>query len=222
MKLSYRIIRALVRLFTPTLRTEWEEPFDGEACVFCPNHARAWGPIDICAYFDLRDKIHPWYNAGVIDRKGLPAYVRNDNWWNPKSKLAFLYNITIPYIVALLMPPIMRSTPGIPVYYDEHVIKTFKDSIEVLRKGEHLAIFAQYPDGYQHHASELSKGFLLMGPMAYRRLGIRLKFYPVHIDEKKRLIRVMKPIVYNPDIPHAEQEQTLLEALSSQVYDDEP
>ena len=218
---GYRVLRFILWLFTPKMKTEWEVPFDGEPCVFCPNHARAWGPIDMCVHFELRDQSHTWYNAGIIDRKGLPAYVRNDNWWNPKSKLAFFYNATIPYIVSWILPPVIRSTPGIPVYYDEHVIKTFKDSVEVLKQGEHLVIFAQYPDGYQHHASELSKGFLLIAPMAYRRLGIRLKFYPVHVDQKKRTIRVMKPVEYDPDRKHEEQEAELLQAIGSRVWDDE-
>ncbi len=219
LKRSYRLLRGAVRLFTPKMRTEWETPFDGAPSVFCPNHARAWGPIDMCVHFDLRDTCHPWYNAGVIDRAGLPAYVRNDNWWKPDSPLAPLYNAVIPNAVSWVLPPIIRSTPGIPVYYDTQVYRTFKDSVEVLRQGEHLVIFAQFPDGYMHHAAELSKGFLLIGPMAWRRLGLALNFYPVHVDHKAHVIRVLSPVRYDPQRPHEAQEAELLEKLGSRIYD---
>ena len=219
LKTGYKILRGLVRLFTPRYKTVWEEPFDGEPAVFCPNHARAWGPVSMCVSFDLRDSVRPWYNAGVLDRKGLPAYVRNDDWWDPKSRLAPLFNATVPYIVALLMPPIMRSTPGIPVYYDMRVYQTFKDSVKALEGKDHLVIFAQYPDGYQSHSQHLSRGFVMIAPMAYKRLGIRLKFYPVHVDDKKHVIRVFKPIRYDPDVPKEEMENTLLAFLEEKIYD---
>lgn len=152
LKKSYRILRTILGLFIPKTKTIWDEPWDGEPCVFCPNHDRAWGPINMCVTFDERDRIHPWYNAGIIDRKGLPAYVRNDNWWNPKSKLAWFYNATIPYLVSWILPPIIKTTPGIPVYYDAKVATTFRKSTDQLKQGESLVIFAQYPDGYESHA----------------------------------------------------------------------
>ena len=220
LKLRFRFLRFFVKLFTTKYRTEWEEPFDGEPCVFCPNHARSGGPIGMVVHFQLRDCCRTWFNHGILDRKGLPAYIRNDNWWNPESRLAWLYNITIPYLVALILPSIIRLVPGIPVYYDTRVVKTFRESLEALKNREHLVIFAQYPDGYQHHASELSKGFLMIAPMAYRKLGLTLKFYPVHVDPREKVIRVMKPIAFNPELTLEEQQSDLLRALGEKVYDD--
>lgn len=219
LKKGYRLLRGAAKLFTPRMRTIYDTPFEGGPCVLCPNHARAWGPIGICVHFDYRDTVHPWYNAGVIDRKGLPAYVRNDTWWNPKSPLAPLYNATVPYLAAAVMPPVIRSTPGIPVYYDTHVLTTFRDSLEVLKAGEQVVIFAQFPNGYESHAEELSSGFLNIAPFAWRRLGLRLKFYPVHVDEKERTIRVMEPFVFDPEAPWEEEKERLLHGLSRVVRD---
>ena len=219
LKRSFRFLQKLVRIFTRPMKTVWDVPYDGEPCVFCPNHARAWGPIGMAVHFELADSCHPWYNAGTIDRKGLPAYVRNDDWWDPKSKLAWFYDKTVPYLVAWLLPPIIRSTPGIPVYYDAKVATTFRQSTECLKKGESLVIFAQYPDGYESHAEHLSKGFLLIAPLAWRRCGIRLKFYPVHVDPKERVIHVMAPIQYDPDRSMEEQEPELLAHLEAGIWD---
>ena len=219
LKRSYRFLRGLVRAFTPTVKTVWEEPWDGEPCVFCPNHARAWGPIDMMIYFELRDTTHLWYNAGILDRKGLPAYVRNDNWWNPKSRLAPFYNVTVPYIVAALLPPLVKTTPGIPVYYDTRVLKTFRESIAQLKQGNQIVIFPQFPDGYQSHAEQLSKGFLMIAPMAWKSCGLKLKFYPVHVDQDKRTILVQKPVQFDPERTLQEQEAELLEVLTKGIWD---
>ena len=79
----YNGLIRLVRFALPDMETVWEEPFDGEAAVFCPNHAASFGPIAMCAFFSLRDQCHPWLNAGIMERKEIPAYVRQDYWWEP-------------------------------------------------------------------------------------------------------------------------------------------
>ena len=215
---SYRFLRGAVRLFTPKMTEEWEEPYDGRPAVFCPNHARAWGPLNMCAHFSLADSVRPWYNAGIADRKGLPDYVRNDNWWNPKSKLAPLFDKTVPYLAAALLPPVFNCTPGIPVYYDNRVIKTMRASIDAVKEGDQLVIFAQFPTEYDTHAEQLTGGFLQIAPMCWRRCGLQLSFYPVHVDQKNRKIKVLKPILYDPE--RSLEEQQLLQKVDAGVWDD--
>lgn len=219
LKRSYRVLRGVAKRFVRKSETVWDVPYDGEPAVFVPNHARAWGPLDMALYFELTDNSRIWYNAGVIDRKNLPAYIRNDDWWNPKSKLAWFYNITVPYICALLLPPVFKCTPDIPVYYDNRVTTTFRQSTQAIKNGENLVIFAQLPNGYQSHDAHLIKGFLLIAPLAWRRCGVRLKFYPVHIDHDDGKIHVMKPIAFDPDCSLEDQEQEMLEYLETRVYD---
>ena len=219
LKRSYRALRGLLRVFTPRMKTIWDVPWDGEPCVLCPNHDRAWGPIDMCVHFDRRDIVRPWYNAGVIDRKGLPAYVRNDSWWNPDGLLAPLWNATVPYAVSWVLPPVIRSTPGIPVYYDTKVYQTFKDTLAALKDGDIAVIFAQFPNGYQSHAEHLSRGFLLIGPMAWRRLKLKLKFYPVHVDHRAHTIHVLAPAAYDPEQSEEENEARILACLERDIHD---
>ena len=154
----YTVLRGACRVVMPKMRAEWAVPFDGQPSVFCPNHAGAFGPIDMCVFFPLSDHCHPWLNAAVTDPKLVPAYVRQDYWWRPGCRLEPLYNATLPYLAAAVLPPILRSVPGVPVYHDMQVIKTFRKSIEYLRQGEHLIIFPQQPSGFQSHYQELNRG----------------------------------------------------------------
>lgn len=215
MKTSYRVLRGLIRGVTHKMRTEWEEPFDGAPAVFCPNHAGIWGPVDMCAHFELCDTSRPWFNAAVADPKQVPAYVRQDYWWKPGCRLEPLYNATLPYMAACVLPPILNTVPGVPVYHDMQVIKTFRKSIEYLKTGDHLIIFPQQPSGYKSHYMEINKGFLQIAPLAWRTLKLPLKFYPVYIDHAQHVIYVRKPVRFDPERKLAEQEQEIVDALAS-------
>ena len=96
----YTFLRGTARVLLPKMQAEWAVPFDGQPSVFCPNHAGAFGPIDMCAFFPLSDRCHPWLNAAVMDPKLVPAYVRQDYWWRPGCRLEPLYNATLPYLAA--------------------------------------------------------------------------------------------------------------------------
>lgn len=216
-KKAYPFLRSAIRLLTPNMAAEWAEEFDGAPSVFCPNHAGAFGPIDMCAHFPMSERCHPWLNASVLDPKQVPAYVRQDYWWKPGCRLEPLYNATLPYIAAAVLPPILRTVPGVPVYHDMQVIKTFRKSIAYLKQGDHLIIFPQQPSGFQSHYQELNKGFLQIAPMAWRSLGIALKFYPVHIDYKKRLFTIGKPVQYDPEVKLADQQQRLIDGIAAGI-----
>lgn len=211
MSFFFRFVCGAIRLFHGKMTTEWEVPFDGEASVFCPNHSGALGPIGMCVYFEGREKCHPWYSANAADRKALPEYVRHDYWWKPGSKLAPLCNVTVPYLAAAVMPPLFKGISGVPVYYDIRVVKTYRESIAWLGKGENLVIFPEHSTGYGTHADELSRGFLRIAPLAWKQLGLKLKFYPVHVDG--HTIHVKAPVRYDPDIPLEEQEKRMLDAI---------
>jgi len=213
LKKSYRFLRGLIRLCTYHMRVEWTVPFTGEPSVFICNHAGALGPIDVCAKFPLADSIHPWMNAQVLSAREVPAYVRQDYWWKPGSRLAPLCNITLPYIAAAILPPILRTAPAVPVYHDIRVMKTFRESLKLLSAGEHLVIFPEQPSGFQAHASELNRGFLQIAPAYARATGKALPFWPVCIDYKKRVFRVAAPIYYDATRKLDEQMDELLAGL---------
>ena len=217
MGMLYKFIRGAVRLFSRKWETVWEEPFNGELAVFCPNHAGAMGPIRMCAHFELTDQCYSWMNNGMMEAREVPAYVRQDYWWEPGCRLEPLYNATLPYIAAALIPPILNSAPGVPVYHDARIIKTFRRSIELLKEGKNLIIFTEQPAGYGTSETKLNRGWLPIAVMAWRTMKVALKFYPVHVDLKKRRITVSRPVAFNPEIPLKEQEEEILAAIKKGI-----
>ena len=213
-KKMYKVLSSIIRGITPRMKTTWEEPFDGEACVFVGNHAGAFGPIDMCVKFPLRDQCFTWMNADVLDPKLVPAYVRQDYWWKPGCKLEPLYNVTLPYMAAAVLPPILRLAPTVPVYHDMRVMTTMRQSLRHLKEGHHLVIFPEQPSGYQSHHDWINTGFLQIAPMYYKATGKILKFYPVHLDYHKHTFKVAKPIAFDPERTLEEQTPELVEVLA--------
>jgi hypothetical protein len=196
------------------MKTEWETPFEEGPCVFVGNHVGAIGPVDMCTKFPLWQKSHPWINAGMLDAKEVPAYVRQDYWWKPGSFFEPVLNVTVPYMAAAVVPPILRSLPYIPVYHDQRIIVTMRESIKAMKKGDYLIIFPEQPSGWLSHHEWINTGWLRLGELWYRASGRALKMYPVHIDRKGRKFVISKPVWYDPARRFAEQEKELAEALA--------
>lgn len=211
----FKFMRWILRTFTHHMDCEWEVPFDGEPCVFVGNHAGAFGPIDMVSKFPGCDDVRPWFNDSVQHMKEVPAYVRQDYWWKPGCKLEPLFNVTLPYIAAVVLPPILHQVEGVPVFHDSRVMTTMKKSIRYLKEGKHLVIFPEQPSGWQSHHSWINTGFLKLAPMYARYAGKDLKFWPVHIDYKNHMFRVAAPIAYDSTRSLEEQQDELVRVLAA-------
>ena len=213
-KRFYRFVTGTVRLFSHRVKTEWEVPFEEGPCVFAVNHVGVTGPVDMCAKFSQRDKLRLWINEEMIDAKKVPAYVRKDFWWKPNGFFAPVLNVTVPYLAALFMPPILRSVNHIPVYHDQRIMLTLRESVRALQREEHLLLFPEQPGGRRSPGRRINTGWLRLGELFYRNSGRALKIYPVHVDNKKHVIHVAAPVYYDPALRFSEQEKELAEKLT--------
>lgn len=210
----FNALSAMFRAVTHRYRTEWEEPLIDEPAVFICNHAGAMGPLNMSVKFPLAGKLRLWCNEGIMNRKTCPDYIRHDFWWRPESRLAPFFSAVIPPVVSLLLPPILRSAPTIPVYHDARIIRTMRLSIRAMEAGEHMVIFPEIPDGFQSHAEEISTGWMTLCAMWYRKTGKNTRLYPVHIDYRKHVFHVCAPLVFDGSRPMEEQEKPLADALT--------
>lgn len=210
----YTALRGVYRLLTPKFQTTWTEPFIDEPCVFIGNHAGAFGPMDMCARFPLTESCYSWLNHDVMDAKLVPAYVRQDYWWRPGCWAEPILNVTLPYLAAAVLPPILRSAPGVPVYHDQRVMLTMRQSIRRLKDGHHLIIFPEQPSGYKSHHTWINSGFLHVAPLYHKATGKALRFYPVHIDHRHHTFTIARPVQYDPSRTLEEQTEEILAQLA--------
>ncbi len=219
-KRFYRMAVPAVRLFIPRLETVWEVPRDGEPCIFVANHERAEGPLEMAVNFPLREESHIWIFADPLSRETTPAYVRQDHWWNENGRLAPLWNAVIPPVVALILPPILRSAPHVPVYHDGRAATTVKESLRLLQAGKNLVIFPEIPTGFGEHDQEkINEGWLMLLPMYEKRTGKPLRIRPVRLDFASKRMVIRKPFTMNPDVPLNEQVPELSRKVLHGIFD---
>ena len=219
-KIFYRIAVPLVRLFIPRLEVVWEAPPEEEPCVFVANHERALGPLEMAVRFPLREESHIWIYAAPLDRKTTPEYVRQDHWWNEKGKLAPLWNAVVPPLVALILPPILRSVPHVPVFHDGRAATTMKESLRLLQAGKNLVIFPEIPTGFGEHDTEkINEGWLMILPMYARRAGKPLKIRPVRLDLQEKRMIIRPGFSMDPDTPLRDQVPELSRKVLAGIFD---
>ena len=146
--------------------------------------------------------------------KKAAEYVKNDYWFRPGGFAEPLLNATVPHAAALLMPPILRSAPAIPVYHDQRIMLTLRQSLKALQEDEYLLIFPEKQNGWHSYEQKISTGWMRLGELWYRASGRALKIYPVHIDTEKHVFRVSAPVWYDPARRFEEQEKELEDKLT--------
>jgi len=201
----YRFLRKMVLVFTKPMKTVWEVPFEGNPSVFVCNHDRAFGPIAMCAHFELSNEIRPWINAEVLSPKKAPAYIRKDYWWDLSKWYSPIFSYTVAYIYAFLISTILHGSDCVPVYHDTGVMATLRKSVKTLMDGKHLLLFPEHPTGYHTYGEKIFDGFLSVGRLYYARTKEIVYFYPTSVNWKKKTIRVGKPIPYDPSVKYEEQ-----------------
>ena len=211
-------LKKIWRLTMPKMETVWEEPFKGEPCVFVCNHVGAMGPIHMVMNFPMSDELLAWCNEGIMNRKTCPAYVRQDYWWEPGCKLEPLYNATLPYIAAAILPPVLKSAPTIPVFHDARVMSTVRKSLVQLKSGKHLVIFPEQPSGHGEHHEWINTGWLAICTMYYRATGKGLTMYPVYINTKARRFEVSRPVVFDTERTLEEQQDEIVQVLAKGLH----
>ena len=218
----YRFISPIIRLCIPKLEVQWDVPWDEAPCVFVANHERAMGPLQMAINFPLRDRSKIWIFADALSRETVPAWVRQDHWWKEDGFFAPLWNALIPPIVALILPPILRSVPHVPVYHDARAVRTMKDSLRAMRdEGMNIVIFPEIPTGYGEHDTEhINEGFLHLLPMYHRMTGRTLPIWVVHLDTAAHSMAVHTPILWDPARPIEEQTPELAQTILHHLFHD--
>ncbi len=209
----FRFVRWAVHMLMPKMETVWETPFKGRPSVLVCNHDRAYGPIAMCGHFDRREEIRPWINAQVLSAKEMPEYVRHDFWWPTDKWYTRIFDYTMAYLYALILPPILRGSDCIPVYHDTSVMATLKDSMRYLSNGKLLLLFPEHPLAYDQYEEKIFDGFVSVGRLMYSRHKKIVDFYPSYVDWKKRKIYIGSPLSYDPESNYKEQTVTITRAV---------
>ena len=193
--LIYRIIRWLVWLFYPKTRIVGAENIPQEASVIVGNHTQMNGPIVGELYFPGRKYI--WCAGEMLEWKDVHGYAFRD-FWSQKPKWTHWFYKLLSYIITPLAVCIFNNAHTIPVWHDTRLVSTFRTSMQRLQEGNHLIIFPEKDEHYNHIVYEFQDRFIDLARMYYRRTGTALKFVPMYIAPALKTAYLGKPIAFDP------------------------
>ena len=173
-------------------------PEQGPA-VFVSNHLGAIGPIGVAASLPL--KMHFWIQEAMLD-PGLAAdYLRCD-FVEPQLHIPPPYSRPVAKGLSKLSVPLLRASGGVPVgHAADTLLETYRSTLDLLEAGRFLLIFPEDPSQSPDPRTKMSafqKGFTRLGELYYQRTQRILQYYPVMVHAGERIVRLERPIRYNP------------------------
>lgn len=210
----YRVIRGLVWLFYPKMTVEGTENLPEEACIVVGNHTQMNGPICGELYFPGKRKI--WCAHQMMYLKEVPAYAFQDFWSSKPKWIRWFYRL-LSYIIAPISACVFTNANTIPVFRDNRLLTTFKQTIAQLEEGSSIII---YPECYEPHNNivyQFQDKFIDVAKLYYKRTGKTVSFVPMYIAPNLKKMYIGKPTVFNPEAPINEERQRIADYLMDAV-----
>ena len=182
-----RFIRALAKVFTKNYKSKVLPP--EEATVYVCRHLNMRGPITTLVRLDFQ--VHPMILSCFFDKDECYKQYSEFTFTERRGRKKKKRNIKA-YLASRVVPRIMKSLGGIPVYRgtDANSMQTMRDALLYLEKGESVIVYPDidYTAGYETE-SEIYEGFLLLGQLYKRDTGKSLRFVPLYIDDTNRTVK---------------------------------
>lgn len=210
----YRVIRRLVRLFSPRFRVAGTENLPEEPCVIVGNHSQMYGPIAGELY--TPGKHYIWCAGEMMHRKEVPAYAYQDFWSGKPKALRWFYKL-LSHLIAPLSELIFTNAHTIAVYHDTRLIATYRDSIAKLRAGSSMVIFPEHNVKRNNIVNDFQDKFIDLARFYYKKTGKELCFVPLYLAPRLKTMYYGKPIRFCAAAPIAEERKRICGALMDEI-----
>ena len=211
----YRFARKTMSIFYPRHQVNYKTAPDSvEVAMFIGNHARAYGPLTMVMCFDR--SFRPWVINDILYFKSFPKFARWD-FFPARTKLGKVGSWLLSYLGAPLSVAVMTGAEAIPVYYDSRVRSTFTKTLQTLKEGKNVVVFADNRVPFSKYNQNFSSGFVHTARLYYKETGIKLKFYPFYICQARHTINIGTPIIFDPEKPFLTYREEVACALRDAV-----
>ena len=208
------VIRWLIWVFYPKVSVEGLENLPEESCVVVGNHTQMNGPICGELYFPGKRKI--WCAHQMMYLKEVPAYAFQDFWSGKPRWTHWLYRL-FSYVIAPISACVFNNANTIPVFRDNRLMTTFKQTLAALEDGANVIVFPENYEPYNHIVYQFQDRFIDAAKLYYTRTGKTLSFAPLYIAPALKKMYVGKPIIFCPDTPIEEERQRIAAYLMEEI-----
>ena len=210
----YRVIRFFVWLFYPKMTVVGAENLPEEPCLVVGNHTQMNGPICGEIYFPGKRKI--WCAHQMMYLKEVPDYAYQDFWSGKPKGIRWFYKL-LSYIIAPISACVFTNANTIPVFRDNRLLTTFKQTVSALAEGERVIVFPECYEPHNHIVYTFQDRFIDVAKLYYKRTGRAVSFVPLYIAPALKTMYIGKPISFDPDVPIEEHRKEIAEYLMNAV-----
>lgn len=212
--LPYKIIKALVRLFYPKMEVVGAENLPDEPVIAVGNHTQMNGPIANELYYP--GKRYIWCAGEMMHLKEVPAYAYQDFWSRKPACIRWFYKL-LSYLIAPLSVCVFNNANTIPVYHDNRLISTFRQTTGALQDGASIIVFPEHDVPHNHILCQFQDRFVDVARLYHRKTGRELSFVPMYIAPALKKICLGKPIRFCAATPIKEERGRICEYLMAEI-----
>lgn len=210
----YRIIRGLVWVFYPKMTVEGMENLPEESCIVVGNHTQMNGPICGELYFPGKRKI--WCAYQMMYLKEVPAYAFQDFWSGKPRWIRWFYKL-LSYIIAPISTCVFNNASTIPVYRDNRLVKTFKQTISALEDNTNVIIFPECYMPYNHIVNQFQNHFIDVAKLYYKRTDKKVSFVPVYLAPRLKRMVIGKPVQFDSGASMDQERERICQYLMEEI-----
>ena len=186
----------------------------GEAVIFVGNHCQAHGPLTGELRMPVARKT--WCASEMMEREQVADYAFRDFWsQNPKWTLPF-YRLLSHAIVPLSVI-IFNHAETIPVYRDNRILTTFRETVRTLEEGRSVLIFPEHDARCNHVVDDFQDRFIDIAKLYYRRTGQAPAFVPLYIAPTLKTFCFGEPVRFDPTAPLEAERERIKAELTARI-----
>lgn len=208
----YRIIKGLVRLFSPKMELTGNLP-DGPAIIVA-NHTQMYGPIACELYYP--GNRYTWCAGQMMKWKEVPAYAFQD-FWSQKPKWTHSLYKLLSCLITPVSVCVFNNADTIAVYHDSRIISTFKKTVSALCDGAQVVIFPEHDVKHNHIVYDFQDKFIDIARLYYKKTGKQLPFVPMYIAPNLGKMCLGEPTVFDPNTSMDTERRRICDYLMDQI-----
>lgn len=210
----YKILFSLVKLFYPKIVVSGEENLPSEPTVFVANHSQLHGPI-VCEIY-LPVPRFTWCAAEMMDPKTVPSYSFECFWSQKPKRIRWFYRL-LSYAITPLAVCIFNHANTVPVYHDTGLIKTFRQSLQILNEGYSLVIFPECDERHNNIVNEFHDRFVDLAKSYHRKTGKELSFTPLYIAPNLERACIGEPVYFSSKASLERERERICDYLTEEI-----
>jgi len=195
---GFRILQAVFSLVWHCDLRGFRDPPGGAPRVFVSNHLGSYAPLALLASFPGR--LYPWVDHQIVDWKLCAQYLRDD-FVERELHVPRPLSSALAWLISTPCVMLMRTIRAVPVHpRSMKGTLTWRRSLELLKRGERLAIFPEDPlVPYNADMNVFQDGFAGLARLIHQSGGEVLEFVPVAVHRRRRAILVGESVPYRPE-----------------------